>query len=591
MESERWLRSHGCAELTTAHAGSEVVLGGWVHRRRDHGGIIFIDLRDRSGLVQLVFNPAVNPGAHGVAVCLRGEYVVGARGLVTLRPAEMINPGLPTGAIELYPEAITIHNPAKTPPIYIEPDSQVDEAVRLRYRYVDLRRPDMQWRLAMRHRVVKAIRDYLDEHAFLEIETPQLTRSTPEGARDFLVPSRVYPGRFFALPQSPQLFKQLLMVGGLERYFQIARCFRDEDQRGDRQPEFTQLDLEMSFTSEATLFALLEGMFDHVYRTALGTGVRTPFTRLPWAEAMRRYGTDKPDLRFSMGLVDVSAAAAAGGFRVMQATVAGGGGVFGLVAPGCAGWSRKEIDGLVDRARELGAQGLAWLAVGEGEVRSPIAKFYTAAQLQDLLEALEARPGDLCLLAAGQGYAPCKVLGALRCELGEKLGLAQGPDAFVWVTEFPLFERDEAEGRLNPAHHPFTAPHPEDEGLIEADPLRVRSRAFDLVLNGVELCSGSIRIHRRELQERVFSAIGLPPDEARAKFGFLLEAFEYGTPPHGGVGFGLDRIVMLMARVDTIREVIAFPKTTTANCLLTGAPAVVDPKQLEELELKTGGRA
>lgn len=610
-------RTHGCGELREAHVGREVVLAGWVQRVRDLGGLTFIDLRDRSGIVQVVADPRRNPAAHEAAGALRAEYVAAVRGRVVRRAPETVNPKLPTGAVEVEPDTVEILNRAKTPPFEIEEGVETDELVRLRHRYLDLRRPDMQRNLILRHRVVKALRDDLDRRGFLEIETPMLTRSTPEGARDFLVPSRLNAGDFFALPQSPQLFKQLLMVAGLERYFQVVRCFRDEDLRADRQPEFTQIDVEMSFVDEEDVIAVTEGMVAEAFRAGLGLELSTPFPRLSWDEAMNRYGSDKPDLRYGLEIRDVTEAVRNSGFKVFaDAAAQPDGCVKGIAVTGAGAgersFSRKDLDDLTEEARGYGAKGLAWMYVEapgkEGNapagpaasVRSPIAKFFTEERLAAILAGLGARPGDVCLFAADRWRTAVEVLGQLRASLARRLGLVPAPGAaaagaagapsaddfrFTWVTRFPLLEWDEEEGRWVAVHHPFTSPEEADLDYLESDPGRVRSRAYDLVLNGTELGGGSIRIHRRDLQERMFRALGIGEEEARAKFGFLLDAFEYGTPPHGGIALGLDRLIALMAGTSSIRDVIAFPKTARAVDPMTGAPGPVEERQLRELHL------
>ncbi|MGE5553718.1 MAG: aspartate--tRNA ligase [Betaproteobacteria bacterium] len=590
---ETFYRTDAAGELRAKDAGRLVRLAGWVHRRRDHGGLIFIDLRDRSGLVQVVFNPEAD-GAFRLAERLRNEFVVAIEGKVGRRPAGSENPKLATGEIEVYACCMEILSEAKTPPFAIADYTEVDEAVRLRYRYLDLRRPEIQANLILRHRATKAMRDYFDRHGFLEIETPMLTRSTPEGARDYLVPSRLHPGSFYALPQSPQLFKQLLMVAGYERYFQLARCFRDEDLRADRQPEFTQIDVEMSFVEAEDIRREIEGLMVHLFRETLGVELVTPFPRLTWHEAMDRYGSDKPDLRFGMEIKDVSETVRGSGFQVFANALAGGGRVKALTVKGQAGMSRRDLDGLVELAKTSGAKGLAWLALTPEEgVKSPIAKFLTETELKALLNQAGAETGDLVLLVADTWETASVTLGQLRLELGRRLKLADPKRMeFLWVIEFPLLEWDKDEQRWVAMHHPFTSPLDEDLPLLEGggpEAGKARAKCYDLVLNGIELGSGSIRIHRRDVQEKMFRALGLSEAEAREKFGFLLEAFEYGPPPHGGIALGFDRLVMLMAGCDSIREVIAFPKTQSASDLLTQAPAPVSPAQLKDLAIKVVG--
>ncbi len=581
------LKTHNCGELRAADAGSVVTLAGWVHRRRDHGGLIFFDLRDRSGIVQVVCNQDSSPALREEASGLRQEYVVQVKGEVSRRPEGLANPGMPTGEVEVAARELTVLNTARTPVFYINEEDEVEEALRLRYRYLDLRRPRMQRNLLLRHRTVKFIRDFLSERGFCEIETPMLIRSTPEGARDYVVPSRLHPGSFYALPQSPQQLKQLLMVAGFERYFQIARCMRDEDQRADRQPEFTQLDLEMSFVDREDVLQLTEALF-----TALVPAVSdkkllwTPFPRLSYAEALARYGSDKPDLRFDLPLVDLTEVAGQTDFRIFREVAATGGAIRGLRAPGCAGYSRKQIQDLTDLAIKAGAKGLVWIVRGAGEVRSSIAKFVGAGEMQAIMAALGLEVGDLGLIVADQAEAASLALGALRSELG--LRLMNPSDevlAFAWVLDFPLLEWNEDEKRFQAKHHPFTAPLDDDLPLLETDPGRVRAKAYDIVANGYEVGGGSIRIHRRDVQERMFRAIGMAEEEARAQFGHLLEAFEFGAPPHGGIAPGIDRLVMLLAGEPNIREVIAFPKTQRAADLMLGAPAAISDRQLRDLHL------
>ncbi len=589
MEDMRGLkRTHHCGALRLEHAGQEVVLTGWVQRRRDHGGLIFIDLRDRSGIVQVVFSPDLSPEAFRKAETVRGEYVLAVAGRVEKRPEGTENPHLATGQIDVRAREVRILNRAKTPPFYIEDGVDVDENVRLRYRYLDLRRPEMQRALLLRHRAAQATREFLSRHGFLEIETPMLTRSTPEGARDFLVPSRLNPGCFYALPQSPQLFKQILMVAGLERYFQIVRCFRDEDLRADRQPEFTQIDLEMSFIDIDDILELTEEMVAYICRETAGEEVPRPFPRLSYQEAMERFGTDKPDIRFGLEIKDVTDLAADCGFKVFASAVAAGGKVKGINAKGCGrALSRREIDELVSFATANKAKGLAYFVVESEGVKSPIAKFFTEKEIGAIAGRLEAEAGDLLLFVADRPDVVAFALSTLRLHLGERLGLIPEKGLqFVWILDFPLLEYDETERRYVAMHHPFTSPREEDLPLLESNPGAVRAKAYDLVLNGVEVGGGSIRIHRRDVQEKMFAAIGLSPEEARDKFGFLLEAFEYGTPPHGGIAFGFDRLVMLLAGKKTIRDVIAFPKTQSATDLMSRAPDRVAPAQLRELHIK-----
>ena len=580
-------RTHKCGELGKEHAGQEVVLCGWMARRRDHGGLIFVDLRDRSGLVQLVFSPDVDPAAFRKAESVRTEYVLAVRGTVRLRDANTVNPNMSTGEIEVDGVELRILNAAKTPPFYIQDDIDVDEVLRLKYRYLDLRRPEMQRNIMLRHRVAKLMRDFFDSNGFIEVETPMLTKSTPEGARDYLVPSRVNPGKFYALPQSPQIFKQILMVAGFERYFQIVRCFRDEDLRADRQPEFTQLDIEMSFIDREDVLTMMENMVAYLFKEAIGADVPPPFQRLSYDEAMDRYGSDKPDLRFGMELVDISDAVRGSDFKVFESVLAAGGKVKAINVKGYAVIPRRELDGLVEYVGQYGGKGLAWLCyTGEG-IKSQITKFFNDDIIAKVTAATAAEEGDLLLLMADAPATLNPLLGQLRLEMARRLNLIDPHKlAFLWVIDFPMFEYDDEDKRWVAMHHPFTSPREEDLPYLDSDPGRIKAKAYDMVLNGTELGGGSIRIYQREVQEKVFKAMGFTEEEANEKFGFLLEAFEYGTPPHGGIAFGLDRMAMLMAGRPSIRDVIAFPKTQSATDLMTQAPSTVSPKQLKELYIK-----
>lgn len=580
-------RTHNATDLTIDHAGQEVILNGWVDTRRDHGGLIFIDLRDRSGIIQVVFSPEVDQSAFHLAEQVRGEYVIAVKGDVRRRPQATENPNLKTGLIEVYARQMEVFSAAKTPPFYIEDGVDVDETLRLRYRYLDLRRPEMLGNMMLRHRVVQTMRAFLDQQGFVEIETPILTRSSPEGARDYLVPSRVHPGEFFALPQSPQIFKQILMVAGMEKYFQIARCFRDEDLRADRQPEFTQLDMEMSFIDEEDIFSLVENLVYKLFQEGPGREVSIPFPRITYKEAMLRYGSDKPDLRFGLEIQELTELVKDVEFKVFSSAVQSGGVVRAINAKGCGSFTRREIDELGQMAVDNGAKGMAWIIVTEDELRSPITKFFTDEQMQRVLQALNAEPGDLLLFGADSEATVARVLGNIRLELGRRLGLIKDDQlSFTWVVEFPLLEYDEEEKRYVAVHHMFTSPQVEDIGLLDTDPLQARARAYDLILNGTEIGGGSIRIHRRDWQEKMFELVGMSMEEAYDKFGYMLEAFEYGTPPHGGIAFGVDRLVMIMAGRSSIRDVIAFPKTQSASCLLTQSPSTVSPRQLRELSLR-----
>jgi aspartyl-tRNA synthetase len=580
-------RTHRCGELRGEHASQQVVLMGWVHRRRDHGGLIFIDLRDREGMVQVVFNPQVAADVHTKASRLRLEYVIAVIGTVVERPAGTANPNLATGDVEVMATDLTILSEANPLPFVLDSDEEASEAMRFKYRYLDLRRPPVQRTLIIRHRVAKAIRDYMDANGFLEIETPFLIRSTPEGARDYLVPSRINPGQFYALPQSPQYFKQLLMISGFDRYFQIVRCFRDEDLRADRQPEFTQIDIEMSFPQIEELVALIEGMMVRAFKVGRGVDIPTPFPRLTYQEAIDRFGKDAPDIRFGMELCDIMSLAGEGEFAIFRQTIEAGGQVKGCNAKGCAGYSRKELDDLTAFVKPFKAKGLAWMKVTDEGVQSPIARFFPDSTLQAITQRMGGEPGDLLLFVADKPEVVADALGNLRVHLGERLGLIpRDVLAFVWVVDFPLLEYSEEERRYVAKHHPFTAPHDEDIALLQTDPGRVRAKAYDLVLNGRELGGGSIRIHRRELQELMFQVLGMSKDEAYDRFGFLMDALELGAPPHGGIALGLDRLIMLLTGAPSIRDTIAFPKTQKATCLMTNAPSWVDEKQLKELHLK-----
>jgi aspartyl-tRNA synthetase len=585
-------RNKWCGELGTADIGSRCTMAGWVFRRRDHGGLIFVDLRDRSGIVQVVFSPDVSGEVHSLAHALRAEFVITVAGAVRKRPEGTENPNLSTGMIELYADALTVLNETETLPFPMEEAGEASEALRLKYRYLDLRRPELQHNLMVRHRVAKVIRTCLDEHGFLEIETPMLTKSTPEGARDYLVPSRLNQGQFYALPQSPQLFKQILMVSGLERYFQIARCFRDEDLRADRQPEFTQVDMEMSFIDMEDIISLIEVLLKRIFKEVLNKDIDTPFHRLSFTESMERFGNDKPDMRFGLELKDMADLASKGSFKVFLDALASGGRVKAINGSGMAALSRKEIDTLTEEAQSFGAKGLAWIKLKDG-FDSPIAKFFPKEVLKQMAGRLDASEGDLMLFVADKEKVVHDVLSRMRLELGRRLGLIKEEFKFVWITGFPLLEWDSEESRFVAIHHPFTSPADDDvPGLFGArDDEReatasLRAKAYDIVLNGYEIGGGSIRIHRRDVQKKIFELLGISDEEARTKFGFLLDALDYGAPPHGGIALGLDRLVMLMVGAQSIRDVIAFPKTQKAVCLLSGAPSYVQPKQLRELFIK-----
>ena len=582
-------RTHNCGVLRKEQVGSEVVLCGWVSRRRDHGGLIFVDMRDRSGLVQIVFDEAVMPaGTFHEAESLRSEFVLSIRGAVRARSEDTVNPNMETGEVEIVVSDLHILNKAKTPPFYIQDSIDVDEMIRLRYRYLDLRRPEMQANMILRHRVTKLMRDFFDRNGFLEIETPMLCKSTPEGARDFLVPSRLNAGEFYALPQSPQIFKQLLMVSGFEKYFQIVRCFRDEDLRADRQPEFTQLDIEMSFMDQDSILSLMEEMVKELFEKSIGAKIEIPLPRMSWDEAMERFGSDKPDLRFGMELQDITDYVGGSEFKVFNAVLEMGGRVKVINVEGYANIPRRELDGLVSYVQGYGAKGLAWIQYTEEGVKSPFKKFYSDETFERIKNAVGAKTGDLLLVVADQPAVVAQALGELRLEMGRRRNLID-PDAlsFLWVVDFPIFEYSAEEKRYKAMHHPFTAPRDEDIPLLQTDPGRVKANAYDMVLNGVEIGGGSLRIYRSDLQEQVFETLGLSPEEAREKFGFMMNAFEYGTPPHGGLAFGLDRLVMLMAKRRSIRDVIPFPKTQSASDVMCEAPSPVEEEQLRELYIRT----
>lgn len=581
-------RTHYCGEVTHTAVGQTVRLKGWAQKRRDLGGLIFIDLRDRTGIVQIVFSPDVSKEALQVAETIRSEYVLDVEGTVVQREEGQVNPNLPTGTVEVHATHVAILSQAKTPPFPISDKTDVSEDVRLKYRYLDLRRPVMFQTFQMRHQVTKAIRDFLDEEGFLEVETPILTKSTPEGARDYLVPSRVHPGEFYALPQSPQIFKQLLMVAGFERYYQIARCFRDEDLRADRQPEFTQVDIETSFMSQDDILAMIERMMARVMKVAKGVDIPIPFPRMSYDEAIARYGSDKPDTRFGLELVDLSEQVKDCGFKVFASAVQNGGQVKAINVKGAADkYSRKDIDALTEYVARYGAKGLAWLKVEADGLKGPIAKFFNEDEQKQMMQTLEAEAGDLLLFVADKKSVVADAFGALRLKLGKDLQLIdESAFHFLWITDWPLFEYDEEEGRYYAAHHPFTMPVREDVPKFETDPASIRAQAYDLVLNGYELGGGSLRIFERDIQEKMFKTLGFTEEQAREQFGFLLEAFEYGTPPHGGIALGLDRLVMLLAGRSNLRDTIAFPKTASASCLLTEAPSAVSEAQLDELHLR-----
>ena len=581
-------RSCGCGRVTEKDCGKELTLAGWVNTRRDHGGLIFIDLRDRSGIVQVVMSPQYGEDAFHKAEDVRSEYVLAIRGIVRERSPETVNPKMQTGKIEVVVSEMRVLNKAKTPPFYVEDGIDVDETVRLKHRYIDLRRPEMQRNLIMRHKIVHEMRQFLDAHDFLEVETPILTKSTPEGARDYLVPSRVNPGKFYALPQSPQLFKQLLMVSGLERYFQIARCFRDEDLRADRQPEFTQLDIELSFEDQDFILDLMEHMMQRIFKNVLNVDIQIPFKRITWDDAMNLYGSDKPDLRFDMHFYDISDLLRDTGFKVFRNVLDNGGIVKAITVKGDAAIPRRELDGLVDYVGNYGAKGLAWIGLNkDGSLKCQITKFLGEDKIREIGKFCEAENGDLILIIADKPKVVAQALGELRLEMARRMNLIDENEfCFRWVTDFPMFEYSEEDKRWVAEHHPFTAPRDEDVQYLLTDPSKVYAKAYDMVLNGVEAGGGSLRIYQEELQEKVFKAIGITHEEAQEKFGFLLDAFRYGAPPHAGIALGLDRLVMLMLRLGSIRDVIAFPKTQSAIDQMTQAPSEVVDMQLKELYIR-----
>ena len=582
-----WKRTHRCGELTAAQIGQEVCVMGWVQRRRDHGGLIFIDLRDREGIVQLALDPDRDAKSHKKAELVRNEFVLAARGTVSARPEGTVNPKMKTGEVEIEISELLILNSSETTPFMLDEYTDVAENIRLKYRFLDLRRPALQNNLMMRHLVAKTVRNYLDGEGFIEVETPVLTKSTPEGARDYLVPSRVNIGKFYALPQSPQLFKQLLMVAGFDRYFQIVKCFRDEDLRADRQPEFTQIDCELSFVSRDEVIGIMEGLVAKVFTAAIGVDVELPMARLTYQEAMDRFGVDNPDMRFDLELINITDLVAGSQFKVFADVAAKNGLVKAVNAKGCATFSRKDLDDLTEFVKIYGAKGLAWVKVTEDGWQSPIAKFFTADELAALNGRLGAEVGDLLLFMADTPKVANEALGRLRGHLGQKLGLADKSNyKFVWITDFPLLEWDEEEKRHVAVHHPFTAPVEEDIPLLETEPGKVRAQAYDLVLNGSEVGGGSIRIHDQSIQSKMFELLGIGEEDARDKFGFLLDALSFGAPPHGGIAFGLDRLMMILTAADSIRDVIAFPKTQKATCLLSEAPNEVSEKQLRELGIR-----
>ena len=579
-------RTHTCGDLRAQHVDREVVLTGWMHSNRDHGGLIFIDLRDRYGVTQIVFHPDEGREMHTMASSLGAEYVLAVRGIVRPRPEGMVNPKMDTGEIEIAAKELRVLNPSKTPPFLIEEESGAKEDMRLKYRYLDLRRPPLQRALLLRHEVYRAVRSFLDEDGFIEIETPILMKSTPEGARDYLVPSRNFRGKFYALPQSPQTYKQILMISGYDKYFQIAKCFRDEDLRADRQPEFTQIDIEMSFVEPEDIYDMVERMMVHIFKDVLGIAIDRPFPRLSYDDAMAQYGTDRPDIRFGMTLVDISSVAQRSDFRIFTQVLNGGGQVKGIKVSGGAAMSRKQIEGLAEEMKPLGVKGVSTMKMNDTGIETSLAKFFSQEDLEEIVSAFDAQPGDVMLLVADQPHVVASALSFLRAKFAvEKDLIPRKTYQHCWVTQFPLLEYDEDRDRYVAAHHPFTAPRDDDIELLATQPEKAKAKAYDLVLNGHEIAGGSIRIHTKEIQNQMFRALGIDEHEAQEKFGFLLDAFEYGAPPHGGIAFGFDRLVMILAGRNSIRDVIAFPKTTSASSLMDDSPSNVSEEQLRELGL------
>ena len=581
-------RTHTCGELREKNVGEKVILNGWVDRRRDLGGLIFIWLRDRYGIIQVVFEPDTSKNAYELAKKLRSEFVISVEGKVRKRPEDAVNKDMETGRVDVLADKLLVLNEAETPPFAIKNETDAFEDLRLKYRYLDLRRPALQKVLLLRHKMYQMVRKYFDENNFVEVETPVLMKSTPEGARDYLVPSRVHKGKFYALPQSPQQYKQLLMVSGFDRYFQIVKCFRDEDLRADRQPEFTQIDVEMSFITQEQIFNVVEGLMKLLFKEVWNIDLSIPIKRLSYEEAITKYGSDKPDLRFEMEIHNLNEVFGNSEFKVFREVLDSKGIVTGLVAPGCASFSRNQIDGLTNFVKSLGAKGLVWFKVQEAGIDSPTAKFLNEEEKQNLLSALEAKPNDLILILAGERKSTLNQIGALRLEMAKRLELikTETPPSLIWITDFPLFEYDEETKRFYAMHHPFTSPRLEEVDLLEKEPGNIKARAYDLVLNGNEIAGGSIRIHNSELQSRMFKALGISEEEAQQKFGFLMNAFKYGAPPHGGIAFGFDRMVMLFAGVDSIRDTIAFPKTASAMSLMDECPSPVSEEQLKELHIR-----